>query len=142
MINIASKDYIHGANHSLSAIFIQMRHMFLAGPAPFYTRPPCLTLHPIHFFKMFFSLFLFSQDSKTSALNWDIFLLEVLMGIILPSQVHSKATCSYLQKKWPRDSLEMAVNYAPRPCAVWVRDSSPEGHCKIFFFKIWQKYFY
>ena len=59
------------------------------------------------------------QDSKTAALNRDIFLLEVLMGIILPRQVHSKA--SYTHKKWSRDSLEMAVNYMPRPCVVWVR---------------------
>ena len=43
MINITSKDYIHRANHSLPAIFIQIRHMFLAGPAPFYTCPPFLS---------------------------------------------------------------------------------------------------
>ena len=38
-------DYIDGANHSLPAIFTQIRHMFLAGPPPFYAPPPRL----IHF---------------------------------------------------------------------------------------------
>ena len=39
------------------------------------------------FFLMFFTcLFLFSRDTKTAALNQNIFLLEVLMGIILPRQ--------------------------------------------------------
>ena len=42
MINIDNDDYIDGANHSLPAIFTQIRHMFLAGPPPFYAPPPHL----------------------------------------------------------------------------------------------------
>ena len=38
---------IDGANHSLPAIFTQIRHMFLAGPPPFYAPPPRLSSESI-----------------------------------------------------------------------------------------------